>query len=658
MRWLFASLPWEVLGDRLVMLSLTYPGDWRPWVSDGRVWDGHRRAFAERWRRKWGPLRGVWVKEFQLSGRPHLHIYAAVPDLVPVEEFEGLRRRTLLRRRLEAQYGRYEGRRRLPAIGGDYGGDFALWLRTAWSAVVGTQGVMQRHHARGVDVAVSFWSDEEARRKDRIEVARYLVGESAKVAQKKPPEGFVHVGRYFGHLGSSAGFGPRSQELVVEAAVAAELERRLVRLVRLRLIAKRRRYGEKGAGNFDLRRAGDGVRAFDLRKQDLERVLRWAEAAAVRKASGRQVGGSGGVAPGEMTWSRDRPVSGAATGVRSRSGGEDGRGGAGSGRSVLSVEEGGGAVEDSGVHGFEVAAHGGGGVGVAEDALDVEEVEVVGAVVGGGVVEDACCGTPEVVGGDVAESGGLGPVGDDVEQGPVGGGVSPIEASGSAAAGSSEDLADDEWRLGLRIGVGGEVAGDGVAEGASCGRLAGFATFAGPGDGRQVAKIVDAEGSDLGEAHAEEAEADDDLVSEADEGPVLAGGEKLLVCLVVGEPPAGIAGLDLAIGAAVGAERAVGVAEMFGRIGGDMASSLAPAQEGDGFGGPLIDGVVGGVARGAPVDQVGFGQLGRVLASAVAEEAVEVGPGVVGGAGVGVAAAVLVQDAEEVGDLGVKRPRA
>src|SRR5438128_1730710 len=31
MRWTFASLPWEMLGDRLVMLSLTYPGDWRSW---------------------------------------------------------------------------------------------------------------------------------------------------------------------------------------------------------------------------------------------------------------------------------------------------------------------------------------------------------------------------------------------------------------------------------------------------------------------------------------------------------------------------------------------------------------------------------------------------------------------------------------------------
>jgi hypothetical protein len=37
MRYALGSFPWEALGDRLVMLSLTYPGDWRSWVPDGRV---------------------------------------------------------------------------------------------------------------------------------------------------------------------------------------------------------------------------------------------------------------------------------------------------------------------------------------------------------------------------------------------------------------------------------------------------------------------------------------------------------------------------------------------------------------------------------------------------------------------------------------------
>ena len=189
MRWQFVALPWELLGPRLVMLSLTYPGQWRRWVRDGREFDAHRRRFLERWRRKWGAPMGVWVKEFQESGRPHMHLYLAVPDEVPAHEYEALRARTMLRHRLERKHGRYKGRAKLPAISKEYGGDFAMWLRDSWSEVVGTQGVDRAHHARGVDVAVAFWTDEVAETKSRVEVAAYLAGESAKWAQKKPAGG-------------------------------------------------------------------------------------------------------------------------------------------------------------------------------------------------------------------------------------------------------------------------------------------------------------------------------------------------------------------------------------------------------------------------------------------------------------------------------------
>jgi hypothetical protein len=74
------------------MITLTYPGDWRGWVPDGSTLERHRRAFVERWRRRYGGLTGVWVKEFQVSGSPHLHTYVALPDAVSAEEFEALRR--------------------------------------------------------------------------------------------------------------------------------------------------------------------------------------------------------------------------------------------------------------------------------------------------------------------------------------------------------------------------------------------------------------------------------------------------------------------------------------------------------------------------------------------------------------------------------------
>src|SRR5205823_11193793 len=71
---------------------------------------------------------------------------------------------------------------------------------------------------------------------------------------------------------------------------------------------------------------------------------------------------------------------------------------------IESVEVVGGALFDAGVHGVEVGAHSGGGVGVVEHLLNVEEVKVVGTVFVSGAVEDACGGAAEVVRAEVAES--------------------------------------------------------------------------------------------------------------------------------------------------------------------------------------------------------------------------------------------------------------
>ncbi len=49
MRRLFNSLPWELLGARPALITLTYPGEWQRWVPDGRVWDRHRRSLERRW---------------------------------------------------------------------------------------------------------------------------------------------------------------------------------------------------------------------------------------------------------------------------------------------------------------------------------------------------------------------------------------------------------------------------------------------------------------------------------------------------------------------------------------------------------------------------------------------------------------------------------
>jgi hypothetical protein len=288
MRRLFGSLPWELLGPRPAIVSLTYPGDWRRWVPNGRVLEAHRRAFERRWVRRWGePLVGVWVKEFQESGRPHLHLYIGLPTEMSAEDFEGLRERTLMRHRFEQAFGRHQGRAALPAISQEYGGEFAMWIRTAWSEVVGTQGVNQKHHARGVDVAVMFWTDEVAAIADRTRVAAYLAKEASKWRQKRPPAGFFGVGQYFGRWGRTVGFNPIVEERSVGRDVAEELERRLARWVNWKLRVESRGTSRTLVPKtaLILRFWGDGITAFGLGPEQAARLLRWSEAAAARKAA-------------------------------------------------------------------------------------------------------------------------------------------------------------------------------------------------------------------------------------------------------------------------------------------------------------------------------------------------------------------------------------
>ncbi len=106
MRYQFSALPWEMLGSRPVLLTLTYPANWRVCAPDARAVVKHREALKERWRRRFGPPIGAWVMEFQPRRRrpeperqaPHIHIFVGLPDEVSDDEFQALRRRTLERK--------------------------------------------------------------------------------------------------------------------------------------------------------------------------------------------------------------------------------------------------------------------------------------------------------------------------------------------------------------------------------------------------------------------------------------------------------------------------------------------------------------------------------------------------------------------------------
>lgn len=278
MRLDFGALPWEMLGKRPVMVTLTYPGDWQQWVPDARTLVRHREALKERWRRKYGMPVGVWVVEFQKRGAPHLHMYLALPDSVSDQEYAGLQHRTTRRRNLERRYGSYEARRRMRAPSGEFGN----WIRTAWWEIVGSKS--KAHHGRGVDLAVMFFSDKAEETADRVRVAEYLWRESGKWAQKQPPEDFGSL-KFYGRWGDKLGFKPRLTEDQVDEQVGYEIRRvmRKLQTVKRRQDAERRGY--KFRPELGGTRGRDGLTVFDVDGRKLSPVLRsWAEDVVAWKA--------------------------------------------------------------------------------------------------------------------------------------------------------------------------------------------------------------------------------------------------------------------------------------------------------------------------------------------------------------------------------------
>ena len=255
MRRTFAALPWEMLGPRMVMITLTLPSDWRRYTPDGRASERQRRLFVDRFEYRWGPMVGVWVKEFQKRGAPHLHFWVGLPDSVAEGDYEGLRARSELRRRIAREAGTARARAAVGRIGGRYGGDFGDWLRLKWAEIV-TGNTDGSHFNRGVDVEPCFWTEDAIGKADLGVVQEYFWRESVKKAQKAPPQGYGAVGRYWGVIGQRQGFRPealRVVELDQDRAAVAELV--LARVARSRL-------GGVDHCWLDERRLGDGLTVF------------------------------------------------------------------------------------------------------------------------------------------------------------------------------------------------------------------------------------------------------------------------------------------------------------------------------------------------------------------------------------------------------------
>jgi hypothetical protein len=283
MRWEFSGLPWELLGPRPALITLTYPGDWRVWCADARTFVRHRKALRERWVRHWGQPIGIWVVEFQprpdqpehKRNAPHLHAYVGLPDGMEEREYRMLQRRTVARRQATRDRGKYA------ANGGTRPvyGDFSWWLRKAWWEIVGSED--PAHHAWGVDIATAFWSERAEQSADRMQTADYFWRESGKYEQKKAPEGFGGLG-WYGRWGKELGFNPSTTTLDDVPDAVYYGFRRMVEDFRYHKLCETARK-QRAAGRTwrwprrRLSRFRDGVTIFDLPQEDARRMFRLAE---------------------------------------------------------------------------------------------------------------------------------------------------------------------------------------------------------------------------------------------------------------------------------------------------------------------------------------------------------------------------------------------
>lgn len=184
-------------GEAVGMVTLTAPADWLAVFPTGREFKRAVRVFTERFRKAYGPVRGIWKLEFQHRGAPHLHVLMRVPVLGPspfCEECDHT-----------ADHLGYPVR-----LGYGHAAcrcwTFERWLAWTWADVVDADGLEWVKHLRagtGVDFDTRRYSDPRR-------ISLYFLGHSAKSTDSKE---YQHVvpdawqgpgagpGRFWGYWG-------------------------------------------------------------------------------------------------------------------------------------------------------------------------------------------------------------------------------------------------------------------------------------------------------------------------------------------------------------------------------------------------------------------------------------------------------------------------
>lgn len=214
-----ASLDWAGAkrpGTILLMVTLTYPGDWRACAPTPDHVLRHRRAFEMRFQRAAGyPVAAMWKREFQERGAPHLHLFGWFPSRVA-------------------------------------GVHLTDWVSSAWFEVVKSGDPLHLLAGTGVDYKQTLRMTDPSRVGNYF--ASYATEKGYKDYQNHAPPDWTNpngsVGRYWGYVGL--------ERLGVDVAISETDMIQIERILRGVLAAQKRthrtRFSTKGARPDGMRR--------------------------------------------------------------------------------------------------------------------------------------------------------------------------------------------------------------------------------------------------------------------------------------------------------------------------------------------------------------------------------------------------------------------
>ena len=206
-----ASVDWQAAkrdNEHMLMVTCTYPGNWRACAPTPDHVLRHRRALEMRFLRAVGhPLAVIWKREFQDRGAPHLHLFGWWPWSIA-------------------------------------GINVTHWLSTNWFEIVDSKDPRHLLAGTGVDHKQSLKMSDPSRVGNYF--ASYATAKGYKDYQNHAPDDWTNpngsVGRYWGYVGLQR----LGAEVGITESDMAHIERLLRGVLKSQQRTQRTRLSRKG----------------------------------------------------------------------------------------------------------------------------------------------------------------------------------------------------------------------------------------------------------------------------------------------------------------------------------------------------------------------------------------------------------------------------